>query len=152
MSLKRVGSLLSLGGENTFGFADIDVAANDEIEYDVSRDRLIGRGLSTVRNEIYRSLIRGLQKQGLFELLDENFVASIELNRKNFTNSPPLDKDLLEKVRKLLPGDNWHVKYAEEIAEKLHQDTAIIYKYIIAAINIRKYNDPKKHMKNRRSL
>jgi hypothetical protein len=43
----------------------------------------------------------------------------IEFKRKNFSNNLPLDKQLLQEIRNMLPSNVWDDHMHKEIADKL---------------------------------
>jgi molecular chaperone HtpG len=144
MSLKKIGNLLSAGGDKVFGAVDIDVIANSKIEYDVSRDRLIGKGLNIVRRELIDVLEKGLKAEGIYEHLDQSLLNFLTLRKKNFETTPPLDKNLLEKIKNKLPEDKWDEGFETQIAEDLGISITMVKKYILALLNMREAKKPKK--------
>ncbi|AXE17875.1 hypothetical protein DR864_09095 [Runella rosea] len=120
MRLKKIGSLFNMKNRQTAVVLDIEVLGVKDIEYDVSRDRVFGKGLSIIRKEIFTSIKNGLQALGVFDRLDEETVKHLEISSIRKVSSEPLDFELMEKVKKLLPSDRkWETGIHKKIADEL---------------------------------
>jgi molecular chaperone HtpG len=139
MRFKKIGSLYNIGKRYTAAVLDIEVQGIKEIEYDVSRDRVFGKGLNVIRKEIFKSVSRGIEELGIKDKLNEETLAHFELSRLRKTPSEPLDIELMEKIKSFLSNDKkWEVGIHKEIAEKLNISNIKVSKYITAMLKLGK--------------
>ena len=81
---------------------DVEVEGIGGIEYDVSRDRIFGKGLSIIRTEIFKSINKGLKELGFYDLLNDETKEMMELVKVRKTPSEPLDEELIQKIKELI--------------------------------------------------
>ena len=143
MKFKKIGSLYNVGKKYTCVVLDVEVEGIGGIEYDVSRDRIFGKGLSIIRTEIFKSINKGLKELGFYDLLNDETKEMMELVKVRKTPSEPLDEELIQKIKELLPENKeWSAGIHKEIAEKLDISNVKVSKYITAMIKLGKIQKP----------
>jgi Molecular chaperone, HSP90 family len=138
MTLKKIGSLYNLGKKYTAAVLDIEVKGIKEIEYDVSRDRVFGKGLNIIRREIFSSVEKGFVELGIKSILDSETQQHFALSVSRKTPSEPLDKDLIEKIKEFFPANvKWDQGIHKEIGEKLNISNSKVSRYITAMLMLK---------------
>ena len=72
MNLKKIGSIYNNGSTIVNYLIDIEVRSSSKITYDVSRDRIIGKGIYMVRGEIFKVVRRFLKQTGTLDKFSES--------------------------------------------------------------------------------
>lgn len=135
MKLKKLGSLLNSKKRIVPFVVDINVSGESRIEYDVSRTKVIGKGLVILRRELYNSIIKALKEKGFYKKLDEQTIKQFDRAALKNLPSAPLDKSILANVESLLPKKSFTVNYGliNEIARNIGEiDSELIRKYVYA--------------------
>lgn len=137
MRFKKIGSLFNVGSNISSVVLDVEVCGIREIEYDVSRDRVFGKGLHIIRKEIFRSVGIGFDELGISNRLDKETIAHFEIAKDRYTQTEPLDKEVIQKVIDLLPsGEKWNAEINEYVAETLGLTIQVAKKYILAVLKM----------------
>ena len=122
-------------GKKGFAIAfDIDVRGDDEVVYDVSRDRIIGKGRTAVMQDFWEAIWAQLRETGIADRLDEEtrLVLSrtvIEARMRGGTNPaaagdlvddrPQPNADFLRLVSNELPDGPWPKGLHQIVADRL---------------------------------
>lgn len=138
MRLNKLGSLLNSKKRIVPFVVDINVSGNSDIEYDVSRTKVRGKGLVILRKELFNSIINALKEGGYYMKLDEQTKKQFKRVAVKNIPSEPLDRVMLDRVESLLPKESFTVNYGliNEVARKVgEKDTELIKKYVYAVAN-----------------
>lgn len=142
MKVKKIGDLLSSNICFIPSIIDLDIVNTKNITYDVSRDRIIGKGLITVRKEILNVISKGLKEKGLYNCLTEDTKIFLDSREKNFVSPTALDPELSKRIIELLPKDLWPIGIHRDIAEQLNVSNAIVTRHMKALIFMKKIRNP----------
>lgn len=142
MRIKKIGNLLSSNSVFIPCIIDIDITNTKGITYDVSRDRIIGKGLINVRKEILNAISKGLKSKGLYDDLTEETKAFLDNRERAFVSPTAIDTDLSNRIIALLPKDHWPTGIHREIAEKLNVSNAVITRHMKALLFMKKIRNP----------
>ncbi len=108
---------------------DLEIKGDEEVEYDISRERITGNGRRTVMQTIEASVYDGLKDTGTLDRLAHQTRRIVDLamkRRDDLTGRDLLtsakvmqDAKLLEDVAALLPTGRWPPGLHKSIAERL---------------------------------
>ena len=140
MQMKRIGSLYNARKNQIGCLIDIDVIGGKEILYDVSRSKVVGKGIDIVRTEIFETVEKAFKDAGLFERFD---VQTNNQYKKALVRNKPskaLDAEFYSEIEKVVPFDleNADSDFIREIAKKKGLDTTTVKRYVSAVIYRRK--------------
>ena len=141
MAMKKLGRILGTGitGKELFTIAvDVEVPGEEDIRYDVARNRVVGSGVITVRSELRRAIIKGLQALNVMDRLDEETRLTIEVPKRfdhPMPEAPPkVDPEVLSAVRELIPPTRWPIGMHHSIATRLGIAPSLAYRAITALL------------------
>lgn len=132
MTVKK-GKILGGGVAKLAMLFDIDVTGDKRIVYDVSRDRIIGDGKTTLLRIFKETILKALEETGVLSRFSPSTHETIQaLFHPTTTHVNPysqkrIDKELLAQVKDLIPKDKWPVGVHGIIAEKLGVSRGIAY-------------------------
>jgi len=132
MNLKKVGSLFSRGNRQANYAIDIEVVASKDITYDVSRDRVIGKGIFKIRGEIFAVVKRYLKSTGLLDQFEEESKAYFERVEYSKMPTKPLDDKTSQFIITMIEKNGWRTGIHKEIAPELGMSNYEATKYITA--------------------
>ncbi len=138
MTVKKIGSMFNLRKKIMPFVLDVDIVGSEKVEYDVSRTRIIGKGLYFVREEIYKAIILSFEQKGLMEQFDDDTKMHFKKVAKKNIHRTALDMKLLEKVESLLPKDEFYVtsplicEIAAQLGEEYSYEIIKPYVYAVA--------------------
>ena len=128
MSLKGLGKIFGRGKERLAMVYSLDVLGDDDVEYDISRQRVIGTGKHSVLETLERAVVSGFEGMGVFNRLEEvtkRVFTATKIKPATDTASyykqfkPVSDGELLDKVFTLMPASPWHIGIHKKIAKEL---------------------------------
>ncbi|MCS4162942.1 ATP-binding protein [Sphingobacterium sp. BIGb0116] len=138
MRMKKIGSLYNFGKKFTNFVLDVEVKGISGIEYDVSRDRIYGKGLFKVRGEIFKTISKGLKELGIYGRLTPETKQILESVETRKMPTPPLDKDLVSKIKQIIDNSkDWEIGIHKRIAEDLGISNSVATKYITAMLKMK---------------
>lgn len=130
MSATKISKLF-IGNKFTM-FYDIDFKGNKEITYDVSRDKIIGKG--TIQKLFSEALLAGLQETGVMDKFSTSTKGVLETYTRYkivFDRTPIEDEELLKKVLTLLPkNERWEKNIHKNIAKQLGVSNNTVFRAI----------------------
>lgn len=145
MQMKKIGSLFNSRRNQMACVIDIDVANGEKIEFDVSRSKVVDKGIRIVRKEIFNVVEAAFKERGIFKRFDAETIA--QYNKAMLRNKPQdkLNQELLAQVEALIPKDRETVNYGliNEVARQLDLDSATVKGYVYAVVNKRIENKGK---------
>jgi len=119
---------------------DIDARGVNEIEFDVSRERLTARGGRFLRGEVQSTLLRAMSESGVMERMASELRLSLpviphgtgELQQRLLADDGRPDplRDLFSAVKDLLPGSDWPRGIHVQIANKLGISASLVGRVI----------------------
>lgn len=147
MSLRKMAKVFGDSKRRLLCVFDIDVKGTHEIAYDVSRDRIVHEGVSTIKNEVRQSVLRGLTELGIWDQLDDDSRPHVKQHLSHEdttsrgtdahwkTHPTELTDDVLEKVRGLLPNTPWPVNIHKTIAKTIGVSRRTAYAAVSHLVN-----------------
>lgn len=125
MGLKRTNRLF--GKALKFAY-DINILGDEEVKFDVARDRIIGRGTTVVKGRMKYAIIAGLKESGIFSLLTEetqNYLTSSDIFHEYDMTLP--DQDKIFEIKNLIPSGQWPVGLHQIIAKQVNITPSLTY-------------------------
>ena len=108
MSLKKIGKVLGLGKNRLALLVDVDVRGDDAVEYDISRDRIVGNGAVLVRTRLQNAIYAGLRDTGVLDRLAPETRSVVETSKTVYKLTDQVfDEQLLNDISKLIPDGIW---------------------------------------------
>lgn len=126
----RTKRLLTFPSGIRFAFlVDMDATGSEDLEFDVSRDRLTKKGENFLREEFRATILTAFEEIGIMEQLKDEIKLSIpiipfsirELRSRLSDNEsrPDALKDLFNAVKELIPEEPWPKGLHLQIGSKL---------------------------------
>jgi|GEM_PF-1545641 len=152
MVSKNIGTVLGKKNLRITGAIDIELTGDDDIQYDVSRDKLIGTGITIARNELKTAIIQAVKELGYYNRLHEETKTAIEyvacgkpVDTEKLHNVQPIDNEsILSAVLKVAPKEPWPPGLHRIIAEKLEIQPHVVYRAISTLIESGRLQKPMK--------
>lgn len=72
MHMNKMSTLLSAGRHRYYSFLDIEVEGREEVEYDVTRTKIVGNCRKGLKKEIKASIAAGLKDNGIYDRMDND--------------------------------------------------------------------------------
>lgn len=144
MLLKKMSRIFKLGTNKIAAVLDCEIFGDPDVVYDVSRDRIIGQGARHTRNSIRSAIFQALSEMGTLACFNEetydlvnNVIGTPESASPIYGTyiDSNLDRELLDKVAKLLPKGRWPHYIHKEIALKLDISHTLANRLITVLIN-----------------
>ncbi len=134
------------------GAIDIELIGDDDIQYDVSRDKLIGTGVTIARNELKTAIVRAAKELGYYDRFHEETKTAIEYIDSGKPVDPErrhsvqrLDNEsILSAVLKAISKDPWPPGLHRIIADKLEIRPHAEFKAISTLIEDGRLQKPKR--------
>ncbi|MGD9922412.1 MAG: ATP-binding protein [Pseudorhodoplanes sp.] len=99
---------------------DIEIIGDREVVFDVSRDRIIGNGISVVRTRLCDAIVLGLREMGVYERLTEDAKFYLTETAMSYGDlSREIDEQLLNAVAGRIPDGIWPIGIHKTIADEL---------------------------------
>lgn len=125
MNIRKIGRVLG-GGKNRFALLlDIDIRGDDKVQYDISRDRIVGNGATIVKTALAETICKGLVDTGVMARLDPQTRSVVDEefrardSEKKFRGTTE-GREFVEQVLSLIPGREWPQReIVNEIGSKL---------------------------------
>ncbi len=150
----KTKNLLALGERNRLSFIlDLNVRSDDEIEYDVSRERLTSRGEKALREEIKKAVLGALTSSPVVDMLSPDLatsmLASATHNVRNFSSSPEAEapdaiRALFAVVQSAIPKTHWPNGMHHKIATDLGITSSLASKVISKLLSRGLISNPNK--------
>ncbi len=138
MSVKGLTRIFGKSKEKIAIVYDLDVSADDEIQYDISRQKVIGVGRVNVIKLLETAIITGLRETGVYDRFTAETKAVFSgFGRRTSVSwaswsrytlksfSPVADAALLQEVLRLVPSEPWPVAMHKTIAKELGISNAL---------------------------
>lgn len=136
MNLAKVGKLYTGNTARKLPMVvDLEITGRKDIEYNVTRSKIIGKGRVEIRTELSAAIIKGIKEMNLFETLTEEAQYYISkqralLDRPVREQNEITDQDILNKVCELLPKTPWPEHVHKVIANELKIANGIAFRAI----------------------
>jgi ribosomal protein S25 len=138
MSMSKLARVLGAGKERFAIAIDVEVPGEEDIRYDVARNKVVGSGILAVRRELRWAIIKGLRSLNVLDRLDEETRLAIEVPKRpvitSAEHSPSVAPEVLAAVRDLIPSAQWPVGMHQLIANELGIPPSIAYRAISALL------------------
>jgi molecular chaperone HtpG len=133
MNLRKISRLVGLGKNRPLLLLDIDIRGEESVEYDISRDRIIGMGAQTVRSSLHDAIWQGLRDTGVVDRLTPEtrnlFDPALRSEMIKFGGTDlKVEPELLEKVLALVPNQQWTSGIHKTIALQLKISRSLAWK------------------------
>lgn len=136
MSLKRLGRVLGRN-QRIAAAIDVELRGDEDILYDVARNKLVGSGGLIARNELRKVIIEGIKGLWVYEQLHEQTKAIIdqwftEDGRpiKGIVFKPVKDDMVLSAIIDVMPREKWPIGIHRIVAEKLNIPAGLAHRAI----------------------
>ena len=140
MQLSKLGSMFNYKKKIMPYAIDINVISDSKIVFDVSRQRVIGKGISFIRNEILRIIFEQLEDNKLFERFTDETHRRLNISKFRYEERKALNDTLLQQVEEICPAGNFAVtnRIIKDIARVMEVDPDNVSQYVYAIANKRK--------------
>jgi molecular chaperone HtpG len=138
MNLKKMSRALGNGKKRLPVLLDVDIRGDDDVEYDISRDRIVGVAGLVVRRGLQLAIYDGLRDTGVLERLSPETRKIVE-NSVHGSDSvfSGVDKEaLLERALELIPEGKRPPQFQRVLAMKMsisHSEAWELLKYLEAS-------------------
>lgn len=142
MGLKRTNRIF--GKSLKFAY-DINIVGDDDVRFDVARDRIIGKGTTVVKSRIKFAIVAGLKESGIFNLLTDEtqkYITSSEMFHEYDMKLPEQDKIL--EVKNLIPSGQWPIGLHHIIAAKVNITPSMTYNVMSYLLDTNMIEDGRK--------
>ncbi|MGA3023884.1 MAG: ATP-binding protein [Bryobacteraceae bacterium] len=133
MTLRKAGRMFGHGKNRLAVFFDLEVRGDTEVEYDISRERIVGMGRIVVLTGLEQAVCEGLRDMGVLDRLTPETRRLIDgtLRREQAAQRaagffvplqgfPPLeDQALLDRIADMVPVGPWPGGLHKSIAKRL---------------------------------
>jgi len=124
MTLKKVGKILGRGKNRIALVLDIEIRGDEQVEYDISRDRIVGAHAVFIRSGLDEAICKGLVDTSVMERLApetrkvvDPSLRTAELGLEEFEDQG--QREILEYMSKYLSKDRRPTKPLSRIASEL---------------------------------
>lgn len=153
MTPKKINRLIGPGKVKLQIIFDIEVAGDEEIVYDVSRDRILGKGRTFLGQLIRAAIISGLTESGVLQrmTLETREKTLNQLNWEDRTagsgwiyhsQRPVPSDEILQKVAEMLPATQWPKNIHKLVAQQLGISKAVAHRSINVLLTKGKVQKP----------
>lgn len=138
MNLKKISRALGAGKKRLALLLDVDIRGDDDVEYDISRDRIVGVAGLAVRRGLQLAIYGGLRDTGVLERLTPETRKLVE-NSDHGSESvfSGVDKEaLLKRALELIPEGRPPLHFHKVLAAKLlisNSEAWTLLKYLEAS-------------------
>jgi molecular chaperone HtpG len=98
---------------------DIDILADGDVQFDVSRDRISPHQAANVRSKVRDAIVLGLQESGVFSRMTDQTRHRLTATLMHGEDARKVTEELLKLVEKLTPAETWPIGLHRQIAERL---------------------------------
>jgi hypothetical protein len=144
MSLKKASRILGAGKNRIAMILDIDIKGDKDVQYDISRERIIGAGRNVVVDALEQAILSGLRDTGVLDRLapeTRRVIDNVRLIREQEakvvgflgqgeTLRPTDPEQVLDEVERLIPNDQWPLGLHKIIAQKLSITNGLAHRAI----------------------
>lgn len=143
MQVSKLGSMFNFKKKIMSYAIDINVLSDSNIIFDVSRKRVIGKGISFIRNEILRIIFEQLEDNKLFEKFTDDTRRRLNISKFRYEERKALDNTFLQKVEEICPAGSFVVtnRLIKDIARTMEIDPDNVSQYVYAIANKRKKSE-----------
>jgi len=151
MSLsKKPLKIFKVGKDKIGAVIDIGVTGDSNVDYDVSRTKIIGVGQEYIRDSIRSATLKCLSETQILDRFDEETRSMILRITKSETPTsgthrrylPQIDSRFLDEVANKLPKDTWPKGIHKEIAKQLGVTNSAVWEAIDILITTKKVTKP----------
>lgn len=72
MHMKKLSSLMTAGKHRFYSFMDIEVEGTEEVEYDVTRSKIVGDSRKKLKKEIKKAIAAALKDSDAYNRMDND--------------------------------------------------------------------------------
>ena len=132
MNVSKIGSLYNYKKKIMPYVIDINVISTNQIVFDVSRSKVIGKGLEFLRNEILRIVQVDLDKKGITSKLSPETRIRFYRAKMRYEERQALDEKMMKEVEKYCPEGKFNANshLIRFIAREMEVDSNSINRYI----------------------
>jgi hypothetical protein len=138
INFRKIGSLFNYRNKNINFVIDIEANPSKNITYDVSRDRIIGKGIFKIRKEIISIVKRYFKETGVNKIMSEENQFYFERIEHSKLPQEPLDDNHCQYIINKINKEGWKTGIHKEIAEELKISNYSATKIITALIYLKK--------------
>jgi len=138
MGLKKMAKLMSLGNQKIALLLDVDIPGEEDITYDISRDKVLGEGKFKIATEFRDSLLKFLTQSHIIERLSDEtrslITAAKEIPSEQLARQRgylPVDSHRLEiTIFDVIPDGIWRRGTAHAIAKRLQLPLDVVVQHM----------------------
>jgi len=139
MSHDTLRNILEIDDQRVTILLDIDICGDEKIIYDISRNRIMGRGKKETSEAFREAIIKGLEETGISQQLSSETLDLIQnhyrLNRNRKQKFRHVtDGDLLKLVAEQVPESKWPINLHRIVAQRLKIPNSVAYRAITTLI------------------
>lgn len=152
MSLKKILNIFKYGHDRICALIDVSVVGDSNIDYDVSRAKIIGSGQRYLRDSIRSATLKCLTETKIIERLSEGTrslilkVTAPEQSKFRASHPhlhlPQINSMLLDQVASRLPKDTWPKSIHKQIAKELGVTNDAVWRAIDVLIATKRITKP----------
>ena len=83
MRMKKFSSILKVGKHRFYSIMDVDVEGTDDVNYNVTRTKIVGKSLGLIKEEIKKSIALEMRSRGIYDMMDEETKKLFEVEFKS---------------------------------------------------------------------
>ena len=127
---------------------DIDFAGDKDVEYEVSREKIVGLGARYVRNSIRSATLKALSEMGILTAMAPETrglltdLLQVETPWMEKREGREIDPDILKQVAELIPKGKWPPMLDKRIAHELNISNTLAARAINSLIREGKTSKP----------
>lgn len=146
MRMKKLATLLRVKKQRFRSVLDIDVISDENVEYNVSRTKIVGASHPFIRRVIRQALAAGLKEDRVFERMDDDTKRLFEsvFNKKDSGTS--LKREMFVRIEPFVEEGEFEVttELVQNVAKELDEDVAIVRQHLYVMANKRHQKGIKK--------
>jgi molecular chaperone HtpG len=159
MNAKRISRIAGFGDVRIPMAFDVEVVGDSEIEYDITRDRIVGRGRITVAKELREAIQAGLDHLGVLARLAEDTKDALDRSFRVYTRDDfdsyrigrwlgrakragVVDEALLSATEARLPRGQWPKGLHKTVAKQLGISHNLASRAISSLIELGRVKQP----------
>lgn len=140
INVSKIGNMFNYKKKKMSYVMDINIAATEDITFDVSRNKIIGKGLAFVRKHLLRIIQKEFRDRGVMKLVTEETKHQLQRAVFRYEEREKLDEKLLKDVEDICPPGIFVVtkNLTNDISKKFNQEPDVIRGCLFAILNNRK--------------
>lgn len=140
MQMSKLGSMFNYKKKIMPYAIDINVISDAPIVFDVSRQKVIGKGINYIRDEILRIIFEQLENNALYKKFTDETRRRLSISKFRYEERKALDDTYLHIVEENCPEGKFTVtnRLIKDIAKAMEVDPDNISQYVYAIANRRK--------------